>query len=172
MPEFARLTATTEIGDAAAELFVSRTGGSSHGLFSKNEQSSRRLLARTEPRARTMAAEAGCRLFEHRDYGGAGYTLNHFERMKMVNGESVGCTTHGHGGGCESIHYEPSWNDQVSSFKVTPAGTTRRPKLYACAARKRKQESDQGPQRCYTRSRNGWRGPTARPIRSTRRASS
>ena len=68
-------------------------------------------------------ADAGCRIFQHRDYGGAGYTLNHLERMKMVHGESLGCTTNGHGGGCESVIYQPSWNDQVSSFKVTPGCT-------------------------------------------------
>ena len=44
-----------------------------------------------------LTAEAGCRLFQHRDYGGSGYTLNHFERMKMVRGESLGCTINGHG---------------------------------------------------------------------------
>lgn len=70
-----------------------------------------------------MASQAGCRIFQHRDYGGSGYTLNHFERMKMVGGESTGCTTNGHGGGCESVIYSPSWNDQVSSFKVTPGCT-------------------------------------------------
>ncbi|MFG1347074.1 hypothetical protein V5F59_19455 [Xanthobacter autotrophicus DSM 431] len=65
------------------------------------------------------AAEAGCRIFQHRDYGGSGYTLHNLERMKMVQGESLGCTTNGHGPGCESVIYEPSWNDQISSFKVT-----------------------------------------------------
>lgn len=68
-------------------------------------------------------ANAGCTLFQHRDYRGSSYTLDHFERMIMVNGESLGCTTNGHGGGCESTTYEPSWNDQVSSFKVTPGCT-------------------------------------------------
>jgi hypothetical protein len=28
--------------------------------------------------------------------------------MKMVRGESLGCTTNGHGGGCESTIYNPS----------------------------------------------------------------
>lgn len=73
--------------------------------------------------AASGAAEAGCTLFQHRDYGGSRWGLSHFERMKMVNGESLGCTTNGHGGGCESVTYEPSWNDQVSSFKVTPGCT-------------------------------------------------
>ena len=62
---------------------------------------------------------AGCRIFQHRDYGGSGYTLDHFEEMKMVNGESLGCSTGGHGDGCLSTTYEPSWNDQVSSFRLS-----------------------------------------------------
>ncbi|MBG0792991.1 hypothetical protein IYY11_06255 [Methylocystis sp. H62] len=64
------------------------------------------------------SAQATCRIFQHRDYGGSGYTLHNFERMKMVRGESLGCTTNGHGGGCESTIYNPSWNDNVSSFRV------------------------------------------------------
>ncbi|ULO24347.1 hypothetical protein [Methylocystis sp. SB2] len=64
------------------------------------------------------SAQATCRIFQHRDYGGSGYTLHNFERMKMVRGESLGCTTNGHGGGCESTIYNPSWNDHVSSFRV------------------------------------------------------
>lgn len=68
-------------------------------------------------------AEAGCTIYQHRDYGGSRWGLSHFERMKMVRGESLGCTTNGHGNGCESVTYEPTWNDQVSSFKVTPGCT-------------------------------------------------
>lgn len=64
------------------------------------------------------SAYANCRIFQHRDFGGSGYTLHHFERMKMVRGESLGCTTNGHGGGCESTTFDPSWNDHVSSFRV------------------------------------------------------
>jgi hypothetical protein len=69
------------------------------------------------------AVNAGCILYQHRDYGGAHWTLDHFERMRMVRGENLGCTTNGHGGGCESTIHQPSWNDQVSSFKVTPGCT-------------------------------------------------
>lgn len=71
--------------------------------------------------ASTMAgtAYAGCRIFQHRDFGGSGYTLDHFEEMKMVNGESLGCSTGGHGDGCLSTIFDASWNDQVSSFRVT-----------------------------------------------------
>jgi hypothetical protein len=61
-----------------------------------------------------LAAYAGCNLFEHRDYGGASWYMEAGERLKMVNGESVGCSAPG----CENVYYEPSWNDSVSSFKV------------------------------------------------------
>ena len=69
------------------------------------------------------AANAGCTLYQHRDYGGSHWSLSDFERMVMTNGESLGCTTNGHGGGCESTTYEPSWNDQVSSFRVSQGCT-------------------------------------------------
>ena len=69
------------------------------------------------------AARADCTLYQHRDYGGSHWSLSHFERMVMTNGESLGCTTNGHGGGCESTTYEPSWNDQVSSFRVSQGCT-------------------------------------------------
>lgn len=62
------------------------------------------------------AVHAGCTLFEHRDYGGASWYMEADERLKMVNGESVGCSAPG----CENVYYEPSWNDAVSSFKVGP----------------------------------------------------
>jgi len=65
---------------------------------------------------------AGCRIFQHRDYGGSGYTLNHLERMIMVRGENIGTTTNGHGEDSRTI-YNASWNDHVSSFKVTPGCT-------------------------------------------------
>jgi hypothetical protein len=73
--------------------------------------------------AAPSVADAGCTLYQHRDFGGAHWTLSHLERMKMVRGESLGCTTNGHGGGCESTLYKPGWNDQVSSFKVTQGCT-------------------------------------------------
>jgi syncollin len=77
------------------------------------------LLAFACCAAISTPALATCTIYQHRDYGGSGWTLGHFERMKMVNGESVGCTTNGHGSGCESTIYDPSWNDQVSSFRVS-----------------------------------------------------
>jgi syncollin len=63
-------------------------------------------------------AYAGCTLYQHRDYGGARYGLDGGDGMRMVRGETI-CTavSHGPGGGC--TYSEPSWNDQVSSFRVT-----------------------------------------------------
>nr|WP_245269802.1 hypothetical protein [Ensifer sp. WSM1721] len=64
-------------------------------------------------------AFAECRLFEHRDYGGASYTLDNLERMIMVNGDSIGCSVSHGDSDCPSTTYEASWNDHVSSFRVT-----------------------------------------------------
>lgn len=63
-------------------------------------------------------ASADCTIYQHRDYGGSHWTLSDYERMIMTNGEDLGCTTNGHGGGCESTIHDSSWNDQVSSFRV------------------------------------------------------
>jgi hypothetical protein len=65
------------------------------------------------------AAQAGCTLYEHRDYGGASWYLGNLETMVMVDGEDLGCTTNGHGGGCMSYIYEGSWNDVLSSFELS-----------------------------------------------------
>lgn len=65
------------------------------------------------------AAQAGCTLYEHRDYGGASWYLGDMEAIVMVDGEDLGCTTNGHGDGCWSTDYEGSWNDVLSSFKVS-----------------------------------------------------
>jgi hypothetical protein len=64
-------------------------------------------------------AQAGCTLFQHRDYGGSSYYLQDHDDMKMVDGESTGCQP----SPCWSILFEPSWNDQVSSFQVDPGCT-------------------------------------------------
>jgi hypothetical protein len=68
-------------------------------------------------------ANASCSIFEHRDYGGASFTLNDMERLVMVNGENLGCTTNGYGGSCERTIYKAAWNDHVSSFRVTEGCT-------------------------------------------------
>ena len=68
-------------------------------------------------------AEASCVIFEHRDYGGASLTLYDNDRVIMAQGESIGVTTNGHGGGGYRIRYRPNWNDVVSSFRVTDGCT-------------------------------------------------
>ncbi|HKP69992.1 MAG TPA: hypothetical protein VJV05_11960 [Pyrinomonadaceae bacterium] len=68
-------------------------------------------------------AEAGCTIYEHRDYGGASFTLYDNDRIIMVQGESIGQTTNGHGGGGFTHYYKPWWNDRVSSFRVTSGCT-------------------------------------------------
>ncbi len=50
-----------------------------------------------------VAAQAGCTIYEHRDYGGAEYTLSHHTRMLMEDGESIGCSSSAPGDSCESI---------------------------------------------------------------------
>ena len=67
-------------------------------------------------------AEAGCTIFEHRDYGGAKFTLQDNDRLVMVQGESIGVTTNGHGGSSRTL-YRAAWNDHLSSFQVTQGCT-------------------------------------------------
>ena len=61
-------------------------------------------------------AFADCTLFQHRDFEGASWTLEDHERMKMVNGEDLGCQPFP----CVSTTFEASWNDHLSSFRVDP----------------------------------------------------
>ena len=68
-------------------------------------------------------AEASCTIYEHRDYGGAKFTLYGNDRIIMAQGESIGVTTNGHGGNDYRELYRPSWNDAVSSFRVTEGCT-------------------------------------------------
>lgn len=64
-------------------------------------------------------ADAACTLYQHRDFGGAKYTLYDGDRLVMVNGENTGCSR-SHGPACrQRTFYNASWNDHVSSFKVT-----------------------------------------------------
>jgi syncollin len=62
-------------------------------------------------------AYATCTLYQHRDYRGSHYALGNGDGMKMVNGETR-CHSVSHGSGGSCTYYEPSWNDQVSSFRV------------------------------------------------------
>ena len=68
------------------------------------------------------AAEASCRIFQHRDFTGSSLTLFDNDRVIMAQGESIGMTTNGHGGSYR-IRYRPDWNDHVSSFSVTQGCT-------------------------------------------------
>lgn len=69
-------------------------------------------------------AQAGCTLYQHRDYGGSYYELGDNTSVVMARGAAYCESTssggrHGNpkSGGCQEE--APSWNDQVSSFRVT-----------------------------------------------------
>ena len=66
-----------------------------------------------------VAAHAGCTLYQHRDFQGASYYLEGGSEMVMTGKERLG-VSRSHGG---TTYYEPSWNDKLSSFKVS-AGCT------------------------------------------------
>ena len=63
-------------------------------------------------------ANATCTIYQHRDYGGAHWTLQNGDDMKMIQEPDVGTSD-----GIHRFLYDPSWNDQVSSFKVNGACT-------------------------------------------------
>ena len=56
-----------------------------------------------------------CTLYEHRDFGGAHYTLRNGDVMYMIRNPDPGVGT---SDGIHRFIYEPSWNDKLSSFKV------------------------------------------------------
>lgn len=56
-------------------------------------------------------AAAGCVIYEHRDFQGASWALESGEALQMGGAEL--------GSNFQTIYYEPSWNDAVSSFSVT-----------------------------------------------------
>jgi hypothetical protein len=73
-------------------------------------------------------AQAGCTLYQHRDYGGSSYALADNSSVVMANNAARCESTasggrHGAGspGGCQEE--APSWNDQVSSFRVSSGCT-------------------------------------------------
>jgi hypothetical protein len=84
-------------------------------------------LAATLIASMTLApsvVHAGCVIFQHRDFGGSHYWLDSNDTMKMVNGKSTCTTTGGKCPECKGCtFFEPSWNDQVSSFAVDPGCT-------------------------------------------------
>ncbi len=64
-------------------------------------------------------AEAGCRLYQEPNYGGAAYTLGSLDRLRMTPAETSACT----GPECGRVVYEASWNNRISSFKVSEGCT-------------------------------------------------
>ena len=62
-------------------------------------------------------AYAGCTVYQHRDYKGSHFYLGPGDRLQVA-GERCGMSQ-SHGTPRGQYHYQPSWNDQVSSFKVT-----------------------------------------------------
>lgn len=66
-------------------------------------------------------ALAQCVVYQHRDYKGSSYRLNAGDTLQM-GGERCG-HTQSHGTSRGRMLYNTTWNDQVSSFKVS-AGCT------------------------------------------------
>jgi syncollin len=60
------------------------------------------------------SAHATCTLYQDRDFGGSHWTLQNGDDMKMVRAPDYGVSD-----GIHRFIYDPSWNDQVSSFKVS-----------------------------------------------------
>lgn len=63
------------------------------------------------------AAQANCSVYQHRDYQGARWTLRSGSMLAGVAQPANvrgGCT----GPGCATVHWQPAWNDQISSFRV------------------------------------------------------
>lgn len=63
-------------------------------------------------------AEARCVVYQHRDFKGASFALNDGDSLQM-GGERCGRSV-SDGSPRGQIRYNSSWNDQVSSFKVSP----------------------------------------------------
>ena len=76
------------------------------------------LLASLLLCAGTLPAQATCTVYQHRDYGGAHWTLGPADEMQMGGGEPIAKQTYD-GPNIGQIYYRPDWNDQISSFKVT-----------------------------------------------------
>jgi hypothetical protein len=59
-----------------------------------------------------------CTLYQDRDFGGSHWVLLNGDDLQMINPPSVGTS--------DAVHrylYNASWNDQVSSFRVSPGCT-------------------------------------------------
>lgn len=60
-----------------------------------------------------VAAQAGCTIYEHRDFNGSQYGLNGGDTLQM-GGEKCGSTST-----IGRMLYNRTWNDKVSSFTVS-----------------------------------------------------
>ncbi len=56
---------------------------------------------------------ASCTIYEHRNFGGAHWTLHNGDDLRMVRQPQIGISN-----GIYRFLYQPSWNDKVSSFRV------------------------------------------------------
>ena len=68
--------------------------------------------------ANTAHAGGTCTIYQDRDYGGSHWVLRNGDDMKMISVPDVGTSD-----GIHRFIYQPSWNDNVSSFKVEPGCT-------------------------------------------------
>ena len=59
----------------------------------------------------SIAAHAGCTVYQHRDFAGASFPLRGGESLQLGGAEI--------GSNFRTYYYRPKWNDQVSSFIVT-----------------------------------------------------
>lgn len=72
--------------------------------------------------ASPRTSEAGCLIFQERDYQGSALSLRSSEILKMsdssVTSEPFFCAEPDEASGCDQVIYDSSWNDRVSSFKL------------------------------------------------------
>jgi hypothetical protein len=68
--------------------------------------------------AQGKTASGTCTLYEHRDFAGAHWVLRNGDVMRMIRQPDVGTSD-----GIHRFIYQPSWNDNVSSFRVDPGCT-------------------------------------------------
>lgn len=87
---------------------------------SDNHQAANRVARGGSDNGRDERNTAGrtCTIFEHRNYGGAHWTLHNGDDMQMIDQPDVGTSN-----GIYRLIYKSSWNDKVSSFKVGPTCT-------------------------------------------------
>ncbi len=64
-----------------------------------------------------QASAAGCTVYQHRDYKGSAFHLDPGDRLQVAGERCASTQSHGTPKG--RYRYHPSWNDQISSFKVT-----------------------------------------------------